>query len=124
MNRGISLVEECFGADYLVARLDGSLRAVDAVDDGAFLHELLALALVHLQLHQDRLIPHLNDLHLHVLLLLFQLAAEGRVVSLESFVVLEDFLVSAGEDAHFFLVFLDGLSGLLQLYACSLELLF
>ena len=82
MNRGISLVEECFGADYLVARLDGSLRAVDAVDDGTFLHELLALALVHLQLHQDRLIPHLHHLYLHVLLLLLQLTAEGRVVSL------------------------------------------
>lgn len=44
----ISFVGECLGADYLVAWLDGSLGAVDAVDDGPFLHELLALSFVHL----------------------------------------------------------------------------
>lgn len=120
----MSLIDECLGADNLVAWLDGSLRTVDAVDDGTFLHELLALPFVHLQLHQDRLVPHLDDLHLHVLLLLLQLAAKGRVVSLKKFVIFEDFLVFAGKDTHFFLASLIALSGLLQFDACSLQLLF
>ena len=47
-NKRMSLVDECFGAHYLVAWLDGPLRAIDAVDDSPFLHELFALPFVHL----------------------------------------------------------------------------